>query len=89
MVHGQDPTGRKLFHLSQPMPSVTIKGIKGVFTQAEKERVIKRMSDVLAEIKGEKIRPVTWVVFEEADSGSAGIGGEIVTAEGIKKLLGA
>lgn len=68
------------------MPLVTIKGIEGVFSSEEKAEIIKKITDVMVEVEGENMRPVTWVIFEEVKSGDWGIGGNAITAEKVKKI---
>jgi 4-oxalocrotonate tautomerase len=37
-------------------------------------------------IEGEALRPVTWVIVEEVESGDWGIGGRAMTARDVKDL---
>ena len=68
------------------MPLVTIKGIEGVFTDQQKAEVIQKVTDAMVSVEGEKMRALTWVIFEEVKSGDWGIAGEPVTAQDILKL---
>jgi 4-oxalocrotonate tautomerase len=61
------------------MPFVTVKVIENVFTPEEKSEMIRRITDTMAEIEGESLRPNTWVVVEEVRSGDWGIGGQSLT----------
>jgi 4-oxalocrotonate tautomerase len=40
----------------------------------------------MVSIEGENMRPVTWVVIEEARSGEWGIGGQALTTEAVQAL---
>ncbi len=55
------------------MPMVTVKVIEGVFTSEQKQEMIRRITDTMAEIEGENLRRVTWVLVEEVRSGDWGI----------------
>jgi hypothetical protein len=41
------------------MPLVNVKLIEGVFTPAQKQETIRRLSDAMVSIEGENMRPVT------------------------------
>ncbi len=58
------------------MPLIQVKVIEGVFSPEEKQQVIRKFTDAIVAIEGEKLRPVTWVVVEEVRSGEWGIGGQ-------------
>jgi 4-oxalocrotonate tautomerase len=68
------------------MPLVQIKVIAGVFTDAQKRDMIKKVTDTMVGIEGENLRPVTWVVVEEVGSGDWGIGGKGLTTADVKNL---
>ncbi len=70
------------------MPMITVKMIEGVFDAAQKQDMIRRLTDTMVQIEGESLRPVTWVVLEEVRSGSWGIGGDALTTEAVKQLQG-
>jgi len=57
------------------MPMVTVKLIEGVFTAEQKQDMIRKITDTMVEIEGENLRPVTWVLVEEVQSGDWGIAG--------------
>jgi len=63
--------------------------IEGVFSTDEKQELVKRMTDAMVAVKGENIRPVTWVLCEEVKSGDWGIAGNTLTTSDIKGLLAA
>jgi 4-oxalocrotonate tautomerase len=68
------------------MPLVNVKLIEGVFTSAQKQEMIRKLTDTMVSIEGENMRPVTVVVIEETKSGDWGIGGKAFTTEDVKAL---
>ena len=68
------------------MPLINIKIIEGVFSQAQKQEMIRKLTDAMVSIEGENMRPVTWVVLEEVKSGDWGIGGNSLTTNDVKAL---
>ena len=68
------------------MPLIQVKLIEGVFSQAQKQEIIRKLTDTMVSIEGENIRPVTWVVVEEVKSGEWGIGGRAMTTADVKAL---
>lgn len=68
------------------MPLVQVKVIEGVFTEAQKQEMIRKLTDAMVSIEGEAMRPVTTVVIEEVKSGSWGIGGKGLTTADVKAL---
>jgi 4-oxalocrotonate tautomerase len=68
------------------MPMVQVKLIKGVFDQDQKQEMIHKITETMVGIEGEALRPVTWVLVEEIESGDWGIGGQGVTAQYVKDL---
>lgn len=68
------------------MPFVNVKLIEGVFTPAQKQEMIRKLTDAMVSIEGENMRPVTWVVVEEVKSGDWGIGGNALTTNDVKAL---
>ena len=70
------------------MPLVQVKLIEGVFSDAQKQEMIRKLTDAMVSIEGEKMREVTWVVVEEVKSGSWGIGGRVLTTGDIKVMAG-
>jgi 4-oxalocrotonate tautomerase len=70
------------------MPFVTVKVIENVFTPEEKSEMIRRITDTMAEIEGESLRPNTWVVVEEVRSGDWGIGGKGLTTADVRGVRG-
>jgi 4-oxalocrotonate tautomerase len=70
------------------MPVVNIKVIEGVFSQDQKQEMIRRMTDVLVDLEGEYMRPFTVVVIEEVKSGDWGVGGKALSRADVKALAG-
>ena len=68
------------------MPFIKIKLIEGVLTEAQKQEMIKKITDAAVEIEGENLRSVTWCVIEEVKSGDWGIGGKGLTTADVKAL---
>jgi 4-oxalocrotonate tautomerase len=68
------------------MPLVNVKLIEGVFSDSQKQGMIKELTDAMVRIEGENMRQVTWVVIEEVSSGSWGIGGQSLTTDAVKAL---
>jgi 4-oxalocrotonate tautomerase len=68
------------------MPFVEIHVIKDVFSKTQKQDMIKKVTDALVSVEGDYMRPVTWVVVKEVESGEWGIGGRPVTVEDIKAM---
>jgi 4-oxalocrotonate tautomerase len=70
------------------MPFVQVKVIEGVFSDAQKQEMIHKLTDAMVSIEGEKMREVTWVVVEEVKSGSWGIGGKPLTTGDVRAMAG-
>ncbi|MGV3756047.1 MAG: tautomerase family protein [Verrucomicrobiota bacterium] len=68
------------------MPLVQIKGIGGLLNQAQKEELIKKVTDAVVSVEGEGLRPVTWVLLEEVPSGAWGVGGKALTTDDVRGL---
>ena len=68
------------------MPFVNVKVIEGVFSAAQKQDMVRRLTDAMVEIEGENMRPVTWVVVEEVKSGDWGIGGNPLSTADVRAL---
>ncbi len=68
------------------MPLVNVKLIEGVFTSAQKQEIIRKITDAMVSIEGENLRPVTWVILEDVHSGDWGVGGNGLTTEKVKAM---
>lgn len=70
------------------MPLVNVKLIEGVFTPKQKQEMIRKLTDTMVSIEGESLRPVTWVVIEEVNSGDWGVGGKCLTTSDVAAMAG-
>ena len=68
------------------MPLIQVKLIEKVFTSQQKQEMIKKLTDAMVSIEGENMRPVTWVIIEDVNSGEWGIGGQAMSTEAVKAL---
>ncbi len=68
------------------MPLVNVKLIEGVFSDAQKHEMVKKLTDAMVSIEGENMRGVTWVVVEEVKSGDWAIGGKALTTGDVRAL---
>ena len=68
------------------MPLAQIKVIEGVFTNAEKQQMVEKVSEALIALEGEALREKTVVIVEEVKSGDWGIGGQTLTTEDVQHL---
>ena len=66
------------------MPLIQVKVIEGVFTEAQKREIVRKLTDAMVSIEGESMRTVTWVIVEEVKGGNWGIGGKSLTAADVK-----
>ena len=68
------------------MPLVDIQVLAGVFSAAQKQDMISKVTDTMVAIEGETMRGVTWVRVIDVPSGQWGIGGKALSADDIKAL---
>ena len=68
------------------MPLIQVKVIEGVFSEAQKRDMVRKLTDAMVSVEGENMRQVTWVVVEEVKSGDWGIGGKPLTTADVKAL---
>jgi len=54
------------------MPIVNVKVIEDVFTPAQKQEMIQKLTDAMVSIEGETMRQVTWVYIEDVKQGEFG-----------------
>ena len=69
------------------MPLIQVKLIENVFTSAQKQDIIAKLTDAMVAVEGENMRSVTWVLLEEVRSGQWGIGGQALTTEAVRALV--
>ena len=68
------------------MPLIQVKLIEDVFTSAQKNEIIRKLTDAMVAVEGENMRSVTWVVIEDVRSGEWGIGGQALTTQAVRTL---
>jgi 4-oxalocrotonate tautomerase len=68
------------------MPLIQVKVIENVFTDEQKQEIVRRLTDAMVAIEGENMRPVTWCMVEEVHSGDWGIAGSPLTTSDVKAL---
>jgi 4-oxalocrotonate tautomerase len=68
------------------MPLLNVRLIEGVFTPAQKQEMIRKLTDTMVSIEGENLRPYTLVVLDEVKSGDWGIAGNCLTNSEVKAL---
>lgn len=68
------------------MPLINVKLIEGVFSPAQKQEIVRKLTDATVGIEGENMRAVTWCVVEEVKSGDWGIAGNPLRTEDVKAL---
>jgi 4-oxalocrotonate tautomerase len=66
------------------MPLIQVKLIEKVFTPVQKKEIITKLTDAMVSIEGQNMRPVTWVVTQEARSSDWGIGGQAMTTDDVR-----
>ena len=68
------------------MPLINVKMIEGVFTPAQKQEIVRKLTDTMVAIEGENLRPATVVILEEVKSGDWGFGGKPYTTEAVRAM---
>ena len=68
------------------MPLVTIDLIKNVFTPAQKQDIIAKVTEAMIAVEGESFRPVTWVRINEVEQGDWAIGGKCLRAADVHAM---
>lgn len=68
------------------MPLVTIDVIENVFTPAQKQELIERVTNAVVTVEGEALRPVTWVRINELAEGNWAIGGQSLSASAVHAM---
>ena len=70
------------------MPIVDVKVMEKVLSSDQKQSIAEGITQVFANVVGELVRPATWVVIQDVTSGQWTMGGQPVTTEGVKEMLG-
>jgi 4-oxalocrotonate tautomerase len=68
------------------VPLVDIKLIEGVFSEDEKKKLIKDVTDVFVSYMGENLRSYILVVVQEVKSGNWGVGGQAIGLDEVKAM---
>ena len=68
------------------MPMVTIDVIRDVFTPAQKQQLIAKVTDAMIAVEGENMRGVTWVRIQEFESGDWAVGGKALRTSDVRAL---
>jgi 4-oxalocrotonate tautomerase len=68
------------------MPLIQVKMIENVFTPAQKQEIITRLTDAMVSVEGEAVRPYTLVTLEDVRSGEWAVGGKSMTTEAVHAL---
>ena len=63
------------------MPFIEVKIIEGVLPDDQKPQLIAAITDAVAQVGGEGLRPMTRCVVQEIKSGWWGAGGRALTTE--------
>lgn len=71
------------------MPLAQLKGVSGYLTPAQKQELIRKVTDAIVSVEGEGLRPVTWVIVEDVPEGQWGVGGSPATADMLRALAAA
>jgi 4-oxalocrotonate tautomerase family enzyme len=71
-----------------PMPLVKVNVIEGALTDRQKGELITNVTEAVLSVYGEGLRPHCWVVVEDVRSGQWGIGGQPITADVVRQLMG-
>lgn len=68
------------------MPLINVKILEGVFTRAQKQQMVRKLTDAMVSIEGENMRAATVTIIEEVKSGDWGFGGSPLTTKDAKAM---
>jgi 4-oxalocrotonate tautomerase len=68
------------------MPLIQVRVIENVFTPAQKQEIVTKLTEAMVSIEGENLRSVTWVIIEDVHSGEWAIGGKALTTDAVRGL---
>ena len=72
------------------MPLLNVRLIEGVFTPAQKQEMVRKLTDAMVAIEGENLRSSTVVIIDEVKSGDWGFGGKPLSTQAVlNKIAGA
>jgi 4-oxalocrotonate tautomerase len=69
------------------MPLINVKVMENVLSDDQKRELATRITDTFADVVGEAVRPLTWVIVDDIRTGQLVIGGDSITTEAVKDLL--
>jgi 4-oxalocrotonate tautomerase len=69
------------------MPLIEVTLLAGVFDESQQRQIVDRITDAVADIKGEKVRPSTIVLVEEVESGPHGLGGSTLSLRAVQAMV--
>ena len=74
------------------MPLIQIRLLEGALSEQDKNEMIARVSEVVAEIEArpnpkEKLLPHTWCIIDEVPPAKWGLGGKPLSLEALKAIL--
>jgi 4-oxalocrotonate tautomerase len=70
------------------MPLVNVRLMEGVLSDEQKGQIADGITDTLLRVIGEEVRGVTFVVVDDIASGQLTIGGDHITTDAVKQMLG-
>ena len=68
------------------MPLVTIKVFEEELSESQSQDLIRKVTEAIIPLVGEKLRANTWILIEEIASGSWGIGGQAVSLKDVRAI---
>jgi len=68
------------------MPLINVDIFKDELSQAQSADLIAKITDAVAVVTSEKLRPHTWVIIREVHDGQWGIGGDPLTLANVKAI---
>ena len=69
------------------MPLIRATLVENAITSEQKQELITRITDAVATVYGDHMRPNIWVLIEEIKSGQFGAGGHGITTEEMRALI--
>ena len=69
------------------MPVIRATLVENAITTEQKQELISRITDAVATVYGDHMRPNIWVLIEEIKSGQFGAGGHGISTEEMRALI--
>jgi 4-oxalocrotonate tautomerase len=79
-------TNNEIAQKGNAMPLISVKVLEGVFDGPQKREIVAKLTDAMVAVEGENMRPVTWCIVEEVQSGNWGIAGNPLSTSDVKSL---